>query len=187
MHGRYAYRRISMFLCYYFYKNVILVFCELYFAFQNGFSGQAFFADWLPTLYNALWTSWPCMFTFIFDQDVDREMGLRNPIFFEAGHRRQYFNFTVFWVYVSKAIFHGVLCYYLPLIGFTISDTSGKTIDSWEHSSIAFTILIHVVTMKLFIDVRQLNLLTIITSLLSLVFYYVTVLIINSSSIAQSI
>jgi P-type E1-E2 ATPase len=39
IHGRYAYRRISQFICYYFYKNVILVFCELYFVFQNGFSG----------------------------------------------------------------------------------------------------------------------------------------------------
>ncbi len=39
IHGRYAYRRISHFICYYFYKNVILVFCELYFVFQSGYSG----------------------------------------------------------------------------------------------------------------------------------------------------
>ena len=39
VHGRWGYRRISNFICYYFYKNVILVFCELYFAFVNGFSG----------------------------------------------------------------------------------------------------------------------------------------------------
>jgi hypothetical protein len=31
-----------------------------------------FFPDWLPMLYNALWTSWPCMFTFMFDIDVDK-------------------------------------------------------------------------------------------------------------------
>ncbi len=93
IHGRQAYRRISMFICYYFYKNVILVFCELYFTFQNGYSGQMFFADWLPMLYNALWTSWPCMFTFIFDKDVTDDLSLRNPIFVEAGHLRQYFNF----------------------------------------------------------------------------------------------
>lgn len=33
VHGRWAYRRIAYFICYYFYKNVILVFCELYFVF----------------------------------------------------------------------------------------------------------------------------------------------------------
>jgi hypothetical protein len=56
------------FICYYFYKNIILVFSELFFAFGNGFSGQIFFADWLPMLYNAFWTSWPCLFTYAFEQ-----------------------------------------------------------------------------------------------------------------------
>lgn len=70
-HGRWGYRRIGVFICYYFYKNVILVFCELYFAFFNGYSGQIYFADWLPMLYNVFWTSWPCIFTFVFERDVN--------------------------------------------------------------------------------------------------------------------
>ena len=38
-HGRWGYRRVGIFICYYFYKNVLLVFCELWFAFFNGYSG----------------------------------------------------------------------------------------------------------------------------------------------------
>lgn len=184
VHGRYAYRRISYFICYYFYKNIILVFCELYFAFENGYSGQTFFADWMPMLYNALWTSWPCVFTFIFDRDVDREMNLSNPIFFEAGHKRKYFNFTVFWVYVSKAVFHGCLCYFLPMMGFGVVDSTGLSMDSWWHSSLSFTLIIHVVTYKLFVDTRQWNLLTFVTSVISIIFYYLTLTIINMPSIS---
>lgn len=56
-HGRLGYRRVSWVVCYYFYKNIVLVFTEIYFAFYNGFSGQIYFADWLPMLYNSLWTS----------------------------------------------------------------------------------------------------------------------------------
>ncbi len=67
-HGRWGYRRVGQFICYYFYKNVLLVFCELYFAFFNGFSGQIFFVDWLPMLYNVFWTSWPCIFAFVFER-----------------------------------------------------------------------------------------------------------------------
>jgi P-type E1-E2 ATPase len=78
-HGRWGYRRVGIFVCYYFYKNVLLVFCELYFAFYNGFSGQIYFADWLPMLYNAFWTSWPCIFTFVFERDVDSEYSLNYP------------------------------------------------------------------------------------------------------------
>lgn len=39
VHGRLGYRRISWNCCYYFYKNIILVFTELTFAYMNGFSG----------------------------------------------------------------------------------------------------------------------------------------------------
>ena len=67
-HGRWGYRRVSIFICYYFYKNVVLVFNELYFAFFDGYSGQEYTADWLPMLYNAFFTSWPCIITYIFDR-----------------------------------------------------------------------------------------------------------------------
>jgi len=39
VHGRWGYRRIANFIFYYFYKNVTVVFTELYFSFYNGFSG----------------------------------------------------------------------------------------------------------------------------------------------------
>ncbi len=68
IHGRLSYKRVSNFILYYFYKNVILVFTEVYFAFFNGFSGQVFFADWLPMLYNVLWTSWPPLISFALDK-----------------------------------------------------------------------------------------------------------------------
>lgn len=66
-HGRLGYIRITNMICYYFYKNVILVFTELYFAFVNGFSGQIFFLDWLSTLYNAFFTSWQCLFSYLLE------------------------------------------------------------------------------------------------------------------------
>ena len=56
-------------ICYYFYKNLVLVATELHFAAFAGFSGQIFFADWLPQLYNSLFTSWPCIFSYLFDTD----------------------------------------------------------------------------------------------------------------------
>jgi magnesium-transporting ATPase (P-type) len=93
----------------------------------------------------------------------------------------------VFWVYVSKALFHGLLCYYLPMFAFGVADPSGMKLDSWWHSSLSFTLLLHVVTFKLFVDVRQWNLLSVLTSLSSLVFYYVTVIIINSPAISEGV
>lgn len=39
VHGRWGYRRVSWLVCYYFYKNIVLVFAELPFAVENGYSG----------------------------------------------------------------------------------------------------------------------------------------------------
>ena len=127
VHGRWGYRRVGMFICYYFYKNVILVFCELYFAFSNGFSGQIYFADWLPMLYNALWTSWPCIFTFVLERDVCAEYSMDHPILYRAGHVRHYFNFRIFWKWMIFAIWHGWVCFYFPTlvsVSFTIPGLS---------------------------------------------------------------
>jgi len=71
LHGRWGYKRVGTFICYYFYKNVAMVLSEIFFAFFNGFSGQIFFLDWLPMLFNALWTSWPCMINFCLDKVND--------------------------------------------------------------------------------------------------------------------
>lgn len=39
VHGRIGYRRISFVVLYYFYKNIVLVFTEIYFPFFNAYSG----------------------------------------------------------------------------------------------------------------------------------------------------
>ena len=39
VHGRWGYRRVAWMICYYFYKNIALALCEIYFAIYNGFSG----------------------------------------------------------------------------------------------------------------------------------------------------
>jgi magnesium-transporting ATPase (P-type) len=82
VHGRLGYKRVSTMICYYFYKNVVCVFTELHFAYYNGYSGQIFFADWLPTLYNAFFTSWQCLFALMYERDVEDKKSLEYPILY---------------------------------------------------------------------------------------------------------
>jgi len=97
IHGRWGYRRVAKMICYYFYKNIILVFTEIYFAFYNGYSGQIFFPDWLPMLYNAVFTSWPCLFAFLFEQDCNDQYTYKYPKLYKAGQQGRYFTFGIFW------------------------------------------------------------------------------------------
>ena len=112
VHGRLGYRRVSWLVCYYFYKNIVLVFTEIFFSLENGFSGQIFFADWLQTLYNALWSSWACLAAYSLEQDVNDQYVYWYPQVYRAGQKGVYFNFKVFWRWIILSIWHGSTCYF---------------------------------------------------------------------------
>ena len=76
---------------------MIIVFTELSFALWNGFSGQIYFVDWFSTLYNAFWTSWPCLFTFSLEKGVNLLIAKKFPQLFECGNKNYYFNMKFFW------------------------------------------------------------------------------------------
>lgn len=185
VHGRWNYRRVSWFICYYFYKNIVAVFTELSFPFFNGFSGQIYFADWLPQLYNSFWTSWPCMFTYIFERDLSADMSLAHPIAYAAGPRGAYFSFLRFWCWVLQGVFHGLVCFWVPMIGLrTTVDSEGQDTGLWWVSTVSFTIVIHVVTGKLFIESVFWSKVNLLAGFLSIFFYYMSVITLNSTGIA---
>lgn len=158
VHGRSGYQRVSKMICYYFYKNVVLVFTELHFAYWNGFSGQIFFADWLPTLYNVFFTSWLCLFALMFERDVQDDRAVVNPILYSAGQLKVYFNFKIFWKWIGLSIFHGAGCFYFTgFLSGQLTNSTGTTYDHWVHSTLAFSIIINLVTYKLFLETSYWN------------------------------
>lgn len=160
VHGRWGYRRISLFICYYFYKNIVTVFTELYFAFFNGFSGQIYFPDLLPLCYNSFWTSWPCVFNYSIEKDVDETMSLLHPKLYNAGQNEYYFNMKKFWTWIIFAFIHGFLLFFFLSNGITVSlDESGRYQDHWLMTSLSFSCIISVVTIRIFIDTLYWNVL----------------------------
>lgn len=161
VHGRWGYRRISFFIYYYFYKNMVVVFTELYFAIYSGFSGQLYFPDLLPLCYNAFWTSWPCVFAYSIERDVDDETSLKFPILYQAGQQKFYFSLKKFWIWIMFAVIHGVMIFYGVSLGkeMIINDT-GYTHDHWLFSTLCFCSMIHLITYKIFIDLKYWNSMT---------------------------
>lgn len=187
VHGRWGYRRISYFICYYFYKNVAVVFAELCFAFANGFSGQVYFLDWLPMLFNALWTSWPCMLVFMFEQDLSATESFKYPIAYQAGPKKAYFSFRVFWKWVLLAIWHGILCFWIPNSAlYKGVDESGQVAGLWYVSTISFTLVIHIVTFKLYLESVFWNKISVFTGIACIGFYYASLIALNMSFVAKA-
>ena len=181
VHGRWGYRRISWFICYYFYKNVVVLWTELWFAIFNGFSGQIYFLDWLPILYNSFFTSWPCIFTYIFEQDANAADSLAHPELYGAGQKQKYFTFGRFWQWMLLAIWHGLVCYWVPMLGFqNCIDSSGQDTGMWWISTLSFTLIIHTVTIKLFLESVFWNKINVSIGILSVFIYYFVVICLNT-------
>jgi len=56
-YGFSSYVKISKMISYYFYKNMILVFAEIWFSMYCGYSGQIYFLKILISMYNAFLTN----------------------------------------------------------------------------------------------------------------------------------
>jgi phospholipid-transporting ATPase len=115
-HGRLSYKRMSNYTCYAFYKNIIVVFTEIYFIIFNGFSGQIFFSDWFTNFYNTFWSSWPMIINYSMDRDIDRNLTLKYPFIYKAGPKSYYMNKKIFWGWILCAMFHGAIIFWIPMI-----------------------------------------------------------------------
>lgn len=185
-HGRNGYLKISKFICYYFYKNIFLVFTEMFFSIFNGFSGQIFFADYLSTLFNAVFTSWPCVFTFIFEKDHDTKVCKKFPILYRAGQINYYFNLREFWKYILYAITHATMAFFIPtIIMSNINDSQGDQFNSWHISSLSFSIVINVTMLKLLVISDFWNGINIFFSIFSIGFYYGTIAVMGTETISK--
>ena len=185
-YGRNGYIKISKYICYYFYKNIVLVFTELLFVFYNGFSGQIFFPDWYGTMFNAVFTSWPCLFVFAFEKEHDVLTCKKFPILYRAGPKNILFNLKIFWIYVIYGIVHSILCFIIPSYSLNgIVDNNGNTFNNWRISTVSFSLVIHVVSMKLLIISNFWNCFSIGFTIISVVFYYIILVFLGIPKIGQ--
>ncbi|XP_073142453.1 probable phospholipid-transporting ATPase 8 [Henckelia pumila] len=85
VHGHWCYRRISMMICYFFYKNIAFGFTLFWFEARASFSGQPAYNDWYMSFYNVFFTSLPVIALGVFDQDVSARLCLKHPRLYEEG------------------------------------------------------------------------------------------------------
>lgn len=186
VYGRNGYVKITKFICYYFYKNIICVFTELFLAFFDGYSGQIFFADYLSTMYNAFFTSWPCLFTFSLEKELDLNTCKKFPVLYKAGPKNYYFNFKTFWSYICYAIIHSSVAFFAPTVGlYNQIGESGATFNNWMLSSISFTCVVHIVSIKLMLISEFWNFLNLFAVLLSIAIYYAALFVLSSDSLSK--
>lgn len=108
-HGREYYRRNATLICYNFFKNMILVLPQFWFAFYDGFSGISFYDQYLFQLFNLFYTSLPIFVYALMDKEYSGTYLTRNPQLYIQGIKGLLFRKRVFWTWMFMGIWQSLL------------------------------------------------------------------------------
>nr|GMC59364.1 probable phospholipid-transporting ATPase 8 [Ipomoea batatas] len=116
VHGHWCYRRISMMICYFFYKNLAFGFTLFWFEAFASFSGRAAYNDWYMSLYNVFFTSLPVIALGVFDQDLSDQLCLKHPEVYIEGSRNMLFKWYRILGWMLNGIVSAMIIFYFTTL-----------------------------------------------------------------------
>ena len=177
VHGRWNYRRVARLIIFSFYKNITLYMTQFWFATYNMFTGMTLYDAWALAMYNFAFTALPIMSLAVFDKDVEAKRMLsvdQFPELYQDGIKNRFFNTREFWKYCCNGLLHSLLCFFLCLYSsYDLEDPqTGTTLGLQGHAIIAYSVVLHVVTIKCGLEVNTWTVLNALVFLLSIYFWY---------------
>jgi magnesium-transporting ATPase (P-type) len=83
------------------------------------------------------------------------------------------------------AIWHGATAYFGTIYGLEgPTDNDGKSQAHWFSSCIAFTVVIHIISIKIYIETVHWNWLSFSTGIFCLALYYVSAMVLNTPDVS---
>ncbi|XP_067042058.1 phospholipid-transporting ATPase IA-like isoform X2 [Acropora muricata] len=150
VHGAWSYQRLAKLILYSFYKNVCLYVIELWFALDNGFSGQILFDKWCIGIYNVVFTSVPPLAIGLFDRTVSSDSMLKYPKLYKASQNAEIYNTKVFWMWIAASVYHSLLLFYLPcfMLKHEGPFSDGTLVGEWFLGNVVYTLVVITVCLK---------------------------------------
>lgn len=150
VHGSWAYARMSKVVLYSFYKNIVLYLIQLWFSFENGFSGQTLFETWTSSAYNIAFAVFQPMAIGIFDQYVNARMLDKYPKLYGLGQTCEFYNFNSFWAWIANSFFQSLVMFYgfSYILGDGVILANGQTMNNWGFGEMVYTADLLTITIK---------------------------------------
>ncbi|KAJ3122446.1 hypothetical protein HK098_002819 [Nowakowskiella sp. JEL0407] len=150
VHGGWSYSRLSKVILYSFYKNITMYLIQLWFAFNNGFSGQTLFESWILASYNVVFAVFQPIAIGIFDQFVSARMLDRYPQLYTIGQKSEFYNDRAFWAWILNSFFHSLLMFifFTTIYGDSTILPDGRNANLWLLGSMVYTTDVIVITLK---------------------------------------
>jgi phospholipid-transporting ATPase len=175
VHGHYSYVRNSDYLHLSFYKNMVVVYCQLLYAIYNGFTGQTLFDSWVMTIYNSVFTFLPPMIIGIFEKDLPEQVLLQQPELYPTFKNDALFNIKSMTLWLLRPLWHAcVLFFGTYLSGWTDGYLGSGTQDGlWVMGSIVMTAAIVTLMIRHSMEFKNWTIITFVVMILSCLSYFV--------------
>ena len=188
VHGRLSLRRVSILICYIFYKTTLMCFCVFWFGIFSGFSGQNLVMEWAYQLYNVIFTALPVLIFAVFDKDLPAEVLEQHPDIYRIssspfGH---FFNARIFWSkWMLQSFIHSLIIFFFPYAVYQSHsvEPTGQSQGMWEMGIVLYTCVVLTTNLKLALLFRSWTWLHHLSLWGSILVYFGAMLVLNLSSI----
>ena len=148
-HGRWNYVRMSHVICYMFYKNILMSLAQFWFNFNCAWSGQKIYVEAAIQMFNLFYTAIPILLLGAYDMDISAKSCFSFPKDYISCIRGEYFNTTIFWGWITVAIFESILCSVLPLYFLTNFEPQKGVMSTFmESGALTLTVIVVVCNLK---------------------------------------
>ena len=174
IHGREAYRRNSLLVCYNFYKNVVYVSPQYWFGIFSVFSGQPLYEPWIYQMFNILFASAPIVWYALYDFQFKKEEFLTNSKHYSIGLNKECFSTKVFWNWVLYGFFHGLTLLMICLYCLEVTqNNTGSPSDLFTSGHFVYGGAVIIVTLNLANNMTSYHYIAYILCILSVMSFWV--------------
>ncbi|KAM9797556.1 phospholipid-transporting ATPase IC [Syngnathus typhle] len=181
VHGRWSYRRISLFLRYFLFKTCSFALVHLWFGIFNGYSAQSMYETWFIALYTTFYTSSQILFVAFFEKDVSAETSLMWPELYKCGQKQELSKPLVLFTSLFYALYTSFVLFFIPCGVYYNTAVDYQTMAVTVSMAAVFTATIEIVLVT-----RNWTKFNIGSVCLSLLLYFICSRITHSKFLFQS-
>ncbi|XP_074657516.1 phospholipid-transporting ATPase IF-like isoform X2 [Tubulanus polymorphus] len=155
MHGNYFYIRLATLVQYYFYKNIVFITAEVFYAFFSAYSAQTIYETIILMFYNQTFTSLPIFIYSLFEQHIEKERLLNHPELYKKNKGNVTMSWWNFFLQIMLGFWHATVSFFGVYLLYGVgTDThftpDGKMFGLFSYGLIVIINVTVIVNFKLF-------------------------------------
>ncbi|KAK4197695.1 putative type IV phospholipid-transporting ATPase [Triangularia verruculosa] len=167
VHGRWCYARTGNYILATFWKEIVFYLIQAQYQHYNGYTGTSIFESTSLAVFNTIFTSLCVIIPGILETDLSAETLLAVPELYSFGQKSQGFNFKLWLYWMVLGVTESVMIYNCVYYLYALAPNPVET-DLYTVGTLAFSLAVVFINLKLFLRVRNRNVIIFFGLLLSL-------------------